>query len=236
MHATPELPLPAATEDASPGWAPTTGKDLVWLLRPVMRAIAVAVGPQCEVVLHDLSQGLDQTILVIENGHLTGRSVGGSSTNLGLAALQSPDADPNAYGYKSTTSDGRELRSSSVYFRNVEGQLVAALCINVDLTTFQSVRGLMEEMLDFPGAIAQEEIFAGDIDDVLSGMITDALHQARTPVATMTKSDRVRVIRTLENRGAFVIKSAVDTVARRLSISRVTVYSYLDEVRSTDTT
>lgn len=224
----------SAATDQLP-WQPRSGAELVPLLRPVMKAIAAAVGPHCEVVLHDLTKNPDRTIVAIENGHVTGRAVGGSLTNLGLEVMISEDRDVDALGYQSRTGDGRELRSSSVYFRNPAGDVVASLCLNFDLTMYQSVRGIMDDMLQFPGASNQGEIFATDIKDVLQTMIDEALAQARTPVATMTKADRLGVMQTLDGRGAFVVKSAVETVASRLKISRVTVYSYLDEIRSART-
>lgn len=228
---TPRTQAPDQVATSTP-WQPWSGEDLLPVLEPVMKAVAAAVGPHCEVLLHDLSHGLERTICAIENGHVTGRAVGGSSTNLGLEVVHSDDGDTDALGYHSTTADGRELRSSSVYFRNPDGEVIASLCINFDLTVFQSVRGLMEDLLQFPGTSSQQEIFAADITDVLGRMIDDALAQVSAPVAKMNKADRLRVIRTLDDRGAFVVKSAVETVAKRLRISRVTVYSYLDEVRS----
>lgn len=51
-------------------------KDELNVLLPVVRCIAAQFGNQCEVVLHDLSQGYESTIVAIENGHITGRKVG----------------------------------------------------------------------------------------------------------------------------------------------------------------
>ena len=35
----------------------------------------------------------------------------------------------------------------------------------------------------------------------------------------------------MDSRGVFLVKGAIDRVAEKLQISKVTVYSYLDEVR-----
>jgi predicted transcriptional regulator YheO len=51
------------------------------------------------------------------------------------------------------------------------------------------------------------------------------------PVAYMTKDDKVEIVRTLDQKGAFLIKGAIDYVAKVLCVSRYTVYNYLDEVR-----
>ena len=42
---------------------------------------------------------------------------------------------------------------------------------------------------------------------------------------------RLNVIAFMDSKGLFLVKGAVDRVAEKLGISRVTVYSYLEEVR-----
>lgn len=203
-------------------------------LRPVMLAIAAAVGAHCEVVLHDLtSRSMDRTIYAIENGHVTGRKVGGPSTNLGLGMLQDEAADHDAFGYHGRTSDGRDLHCSSVYFRDAAGAVIAALCINVELTAVQNAQAALASLLpDQQNTQTPREIVGPDIQSVLEDMIHAAISAVGRPVNMMTRRDRIEVFRELENRGAFHIKRAVDRVAKRLGISRVTAYSDLDIVRS----
>lgn len=203
------------------------------LLRPAMKAIAAANGPHCEVVLHDLtSRDLDHTIAAIENGHVTGRSVGGPSTSLGLELLHDETADHDEYGYRSRTRDGRELRSSSTYFRGADGRVIASLCINVDLTPFQTARAVLDEILNH-GAEPPEtqEIIAEDINEILDQLIDAAVASTGKSPALMARIDRVEVLRYLDNKGAFHVKRAVDRVARRLGVARVTAYNYLEEIR-----
>lgn len=207
--------------------------ELVPLLRPIMAAIAAAVGPHCEVVLHDVSgQDVDHTIAAIENGHVTGRAVSGPSTNLGLEVLRQSEGH-DEYGYRARTRDGRELRCSSVYFRDTQGQLIGILCVNVDITPWQAAHHALERLLEV-GAEApeREEVFASDIADVLDKLIETAIRATGKPVALMDRDDKVRVLRFLDAKGAFLIKRAVDRVARRLSVSRVTAYNYLDQIRA----
>lgn len=207
--------------------------DLYAVVYPVMRAITAAVGPHCEVVLHDLtSRTMERTIYAIENGDVTGRSVGGPSTNLGLGLLQDEDANHNAFGYHGRTADGRDLHCSSVYYRNAAGRVIAALCINVDLTAVQNARAILATLVPPDGQAAPKEIVGPDIQMVLEDMIDTAIKTTGKPVTLMTKSDRIEVLRLLEERGAFHIKRAVDRVAARLGISKVTAYSDLDSVRS----
>lgn len=205
------------------------------VLTPLMEAIAAVVGPHCEVVLHDLSRGdLDSSVAAIVNGHLSGRPVGGPSTNLGAEVLRDPSIDHDAHGYRGRTADGRELTSSSVYYRDLEGNIIAAFCINVDLTPVQTAMNALgalvpevrQDVVERP-----KELAGPDISTVLDDMVEEAIATVGKPVPALTKPERIRILRLLEERGAFRIKRAADTVSARLGVSRVTVYGYLDEVR-----
>jgi predicted transcriptional regulator YheO len=204
-------------------------------LAPLMTAIAAAVGDHCEVVLHNLTAGdLEHSVYAIVNGHVSGRGVGGPSTNLGLEVLHDETADHNAFGYRARTHDGRDLLSSSVYYRNPEGRIIAAFCINIDLTPMQRAADLVASLVPAPRAAADaapQELVGQDVSSVLDEMITDAIAMVGKSPSSMSKADRIEVLRLLETRGAFHIKRAADKVSSRLGVSRVTVYGYLDEVR-----
>src|SRR5699024_12820750 len=101
------------------------------MLAPLMEAIAAVGGPHCEVVLHDLTtRDLEHSVRVILNGHVSGRSVGGPSTNLGAEGLRDQTKYHNAYRYRARTSAGRALPRSSVYYRAHHRRILAAPCIN----------------------------------------------------------------------------------------------------------
>jgi predicted transcriptional regulator YheO len=205
--------------------------------RPVMHAIATAGGPACEVVLHNLDGSdvdLGHTIAAIENGHVTGREVGGPSTSIGLEVQKDPLGDHDAFGYRGFTSDGRELRCSSTYFRNSSGRIIAALCINVDLSAVQQARFLLDALLPAQHADAQaapDEYFGRDLVSVMDAMITEAIAEVGRPVNQMSRDDKIGVLQRLDARGATQMRKSIETIAVRLGISRVTAYSYLDEAR-----
>lgn len=211
--------------------------EVLALFHPAMRAIAAAGGSTCEVVLHNLDGSdvdLGQTIMAIEHGHVTGREVGGPSTSLGLDVMQNRQEDHDAFGYRGFTTDGRELRCSSVYFRNRAGDIIAALCINVDLSAVQQARSLLDALL--PGAGPElpaqpDEYFGRDLVSVMDAMIAEAIREAGKPVAQLSRDDKIAVLERLDARGVTRMRKSVETMAVRLGISRVTAYAYLDEAR-----
>jgi predicted transcriptional regulator YheO len=77
-----------------------------------------------------------------------------------------------------------------------------------------------------------EEIFGSEIGDVLDGMVQQAVSRVGIPVSAMTRDDKVAVIRILDKKGAFLVKRAIDRIARVLRVSRVTAYAYLEEARA----
>lgn len=212
--------------------------DILAVFRPVMHALATAAGPGCEVVLHDLSApdpDLSHTIAAIENGHVTGREVGGPSSSLGIGVLHDQGADHNAFGYRGFTSDGRQLRCSSVYFRNSAGRIIAALCVNFDISTIQHARALLDVLLPQAPSDAHNqpnEFFGRDLVGVMDAMVTEAIREIGKPVGQMTRDDRIAVLSTLDKQGALQMRKGVESIAARLGISRVTAYSYLDEARN----
>lgn len=204
----------------------------------IARAIARTTGPQCEVVLHDYREWdrSGSTIVWIENGHVTGRVVGGPTTNLGLEALKSGNDSADRFNYQSRTKDGRTLRSTSIYFRNRTGKLIGSLCINVDVDAYVTARAALDTLLGVASEPAADadvaETFGTDIAEVLDAQIQAAIARTGKPVAALARDDRVAVVRHLDDKGAFLVKRAADRIARALGTSRVTVYAYLDEARS----
>ncbi|WP_162616372.1 helix-turn-helix transcriptional regulator [Xylanimonas allomyrinae] len=233
-HAT--IPADEVQDPVSPQTHPfPVGLDvdqLAKLLAPVMRAVATAVGPHCEVVLHDLrGEDFDHTVLAIENGGVSGRGAGGPSAHLGRMATRDESSERDQFGYRARTADGRDLTSSSVYFRDAGGDAVAALCVNVDLTPLQSVRATLAGMMP-PAAGGEARSTAPDIESVLDDLIERAIAHVGMPVTLLGKPQRMEVLRFLNDRGAFSVKRAVPRTAKRLGISTVTAYGYLDEVRN----
>ncbi|WP_187270575.1 helix-turn-helix transcriptional regulator [Lacisediminihabitans profunda] len=212
--------------------------DILTAFRPVMHALAAAAGPSCEVVLHDLSApdpDLSHTIAAIENGHVTGREVGGPSSSLGIGVLHNQEADHNAFGYRGFTSDGRELRCSSVYFRNSAGRIIAALCVNFDVSIIERARALLDGLL--PGAASSSqnqpnEFFGQDLVAVMDTMVTEAIREIGKPVGQMSRDDRIAVLTRLDQQGVLQMRKGVEGIAARLGISRVTAYAYLEEARN----
>lgn len=201
------------------------------VLDDLARCIAEQFGPNCEVVLHDLTLPYDQTIVAIYNGHVTGRTVGGGGTNAGLEILRGTTQPQDQYGYINYTKDGRTLRTTSKYFLNDEGGVDGSLCINLDITSFLMAETAIQAMTGQQAQKNTQEVFTSNIDELLELMMQDAVASTGKPLAMLTKEDKVAVVRFLDAKGAFLVKKSAERVADFLGISRFTVYNYLNETQ-----
>ncbi|MDU0477777.1 helix-turn-helix transcriptional regulator [Staphylococcus chromogenes] len=140
---------------------------------PLVEFLGEAIGPNCELVLHDLDVP-DQSIVAIANGHISGRQIGGPVTDFALRFMRQGASSKatSLSGYRAVNSSGRICRSSSYFIRDDEGELRGMLCINVDITEMVNVRDAVDRLLGegeepkqrtYPDkATAMAELAAGD--------------------------------------------------------------------------
>ncbi len=68
---------------------------------------------------------------------------------------------------------------------------------------------------------------AGD----LAALIDDVAEEMGTPLAELSRADKQRAVRMLEERGAFAYRRSAETIAEAIGVSRFTVYNYLNRSR-----
>jgi predicted transcriptional regulator YheO len=62
----------------------------------------------------------------------------------------------------------------------------------------------------------------------LDRLIENVEREFATPLPTLSREDKQRAIRLLDERGAFILRRAVEDVADAMGVSRITVYNYLN--------
>ncbi len=205
-------------------------------LIPIVKTISTTFGKNCEVVLHDFS-GLQNSIISIENGHVTGRKIGGPITDFALASWRQggfgDSKEDKLINYKTKTKDGRILKSSSVFIKDEKGKIVGCLCINYDMTGHMMFEKELNEFCTIHELNEEkEETFIKDVDEILDSMISKAIEEINKPVSLMQKEDNLRVVDIVDKKGGFMIKGAVHQLANELNVSRFTIYNYLDEIKN----
>jgi predicted transcriptional regulator YheO len=203
-------------------------EEVFEVLGAVGQMLSATLGDWCEVVVHDLSGDLEHSIVSI-SGNVTGRSIGGHITDLGLVKLRAGQTEP-LLNYTSYTADGKTLRSSSIFMHDEEGKPFLAFCVNLNLTPVLLFEGFLRNLSSYEDKSGVTEFFSDDLGKMLDSMIAECVNRLGKPVSLMTKGDRKQVVQLLDERGIFQIRRSVPLVAQRLGVTEKTVYNYLGEL------
>ncbi len=203
------------------------------MLKQIARALSAQFGPNCEVVIHDLTaRDPERSIVYIVNGHVTGRRLGDGPSTVVMEQLLHAQEDPTDHlGYLTRTPDGKILKSSTVYIRDGRGRVSAILAINYDISSLLMVEnaiGSMVHTVEEEARGHEERITVLNVSDLLEDLIEQSVALVGKPVALMNKEDKVRAIQFLSQHGAFLITKSGDKVAKHFGISKYTLYSYID--------
>ena len=210
--------------------------EILPFLSLLIEGMAKHFGEGCEFVVHDYSKDTS-TIVAIANGEVTGRSIGHGNEKIGLSVMRGTEEETGNFNTISQTPDGRFLRSSSIYLRGEENELLGLFCVNFDITELIRSRNFIEQFihLDLNDSHRKQmqSAFCDNVDDFLVGMINESIKYVGVPVAHMTRDQKMEGINYLNRRGAFRVKNAAATAAKYYDISRYTLYNYLNDIEGT---
>jgi predicted transcriptional regulator YheO len=220
---------------AAPAADPTAPSERVdHVLRhyvTVAEAIGKMMEPVLEVAVHDLRQP-DSSIIAIYNGHLTGREVGDGATDLGLCRLKGEDLPDKMIGYANETPDGTKMKSSSLAIRDENGELIGALCLNLDISYFEQYGKFIDQLIS-----THESEHLDDGEDFGATTpredIRDAIDQVKITNGWMGQSlsnDQKRtIVEHLYRQGHFKKRGAVTIMADLLGLTRPSIYNYKND-------
>ena len=201
---------------------------IISILAQTGEALCRTIGPQCEVVIHDLSD-MEHSIVWIM-GDVTERKVGGCMTSRGLSLVRSGKTNDN-YNYTTRTRSGKLLRCSLVFIKNERGRASVCVEVNFDTSAFVVFQRVLNTLADPNEAYNFEDAFIDDAPEMLETMLQKAVEFTGKSTTQMNKVDRLRVVQILDEAGAFEMRKAIPAVASYLNVTRFTIHNYLNELR-----
>ncbi|WP_371364534.1 Transcriptional regulator DauR [Sporomusa rhizae] len=206
---------------------------------PIVDFIADLVGPNCEVLLHDIVD-VQNSVIAIRNGYISGRRLGCPLTDLGLELLENKSyVNQNAVvNYLSRTDNGEKLRSSTYFIKDETSKLIGMLCVNILMSPdSQIVKDLADKLMNavFANSVAANtvvnekvvESLHSSIENVVDSAVEKILEEYDMPVERMSIEEKTAIVQRLNANGIFKIKGAITKVAGRLQTSESTIYRYL---------
>lgn len=203
------------------------------LLKNLAHGIAAQFGSNCEVVVHDLTtENKDSTVVYIENGHVTNRKLGDGPSHVVLEALKkNPEDLKDHLDYMTKTTDGKILKSSTIYIRDEHRQVIGIFSINYDITGLLMVENSLQSLI---GTKKEEEVesIPTNVNDLLDDLLEQSVRLVGKPVALMNKEDKIKALKFLNDAGALLITKASEKLTAYFGISKYTLYSYIDQSSS----
>lgn len=212
-------------------------KKLLELYIPLVDFIADIIGSHCEVLLHDIVD-VENSVIAIRNGYISGRYLGCPLTDLGFKLLENRKYlnQSALVNYRSRTDSGEKLISSTYYIKDAEGKLIGMICVNIlNSAENQAKKILTEYPLNalFPNAVPMEdneevtESLSTSLNNVVDDGISKLLTKYNISAERMSSEEKSAIVQELRENGIFKIKGAITKVASRLKTSESTIYRYL---------
>ena len=110
-------------------------------------------------------------------------------------------------------------------------EVVAMLQPVVDALGCSIVSDDEMEAFDIPIKLSDEVVVGvrrPSLHGALSRLIEEVESEIGCPLPQMSREQRQRCIRFLDDRGAFVLRGSVDSLAEAMAVSRITVYKCLN--------
>ena len=195
---------------------------------PLVDFIADIIGPDCEVILHDITRP-ESSVVAIRNGYISGRQIGAPLTAFGLELLERKlHVQQHAVvNYLSYTDRHEKLRASTYFIRDQQGALLGMLCVNIKMSGGDTAGAAAEALSPAGNETGAVEKLSTSFNDVIESALRQLTASYGTEPERLSGAEKITLIQQLRARGIFQIKGAVAQVAQALNLSQSTVYRYL---------
>ena len=192
---------------------------------PIAEAIAKLLYPFAEVVLHDIKK--NQIVKIFNN--FTQRQVGDSSCiddikskgfEKGLE-IHGPFMQKNFYGH--------DVKYTTSVLRNDDGKAIGLMCINFNIERIQHIQNVFNLFLE-PTADSSnlDKLFDDDWENRINIFVQRFRKERNCAFSKLTTQERMQLVHSLHEAGAFRAPNAVNYTAKILGVSRATIYNHLN--------
>lgn len=198
------------------------------VLEDLLPQIARAIGPICELVLHDSRDGSPK-IRAIANSHISNRKVGGPMGRIFVDGSEIENFDQPIFNYMGRTQDGKTLRCSLIPVHH-EGRVIGLICVNFLIHDLAIARDAISALLRMEGQTDNVSEYVPSQLDLFEEILQECLSQRGRSAELLSREDRLSLMGELKSRGALSVRGAVGRLSRRLGMSRTTVYNDLKAI------
>ncbi len=203
-----------------------TFADHFKLYEPIIKAIVDLFHPFVEAAVHDLKEG--KLVAIYHN--ISQRKVGDVSP-LSELKVNINDFPDYFEPYYKLNWDGRPLKCTSITIRDAKEEPIGLICFNTDTSVIQETHRLLEGFLKTKiEAENPIELFGIECEEQAMRVIQEYLDEKHLSLAHLNREQKQEIVHHLYHKGIFNFKNAVPFIAKRLKISRASVYNYINQI------
>ncbi|MDR1194416.1 MAG: helix-turn-helix domain-containing protein [Peptococcaceae bacterium] len=211
----------------------------------LVQMLGTQFGDSCDAILYSL-EGIEQRqgTAVAVRGTTAGAKPGTPLPAFLLEHIQN-QGFKDIYGFINKSLSGLVLRTSVQFLFSSDQRPIGCLCIHHNIVHIKMITSFLEE-LTRPSNLEDEDeqeenraagekfYSASDIQGFLNSIISEFIVErvGDANFSSLEKSDKLALIAELDQRGVFLVKGAVNMIARRINVSKFSIYNYLDEIRT----
>jgi len=212
-------------------------KKRLELYIPLVHFIADIIGSHCEVLLHDIVD-VENSVIAIRNGYISGRYIGCPLTDLGFKLLENRTYlnRDSLVNYRSRTDSGEKLISSTYYIKDEDGVLIGMICVNIlnfaenqgnKTLTEHTLKTLFNNVIPVDDSEEVTESLSTSLNNIVDDGIGKVMIKYNISAERMSSEEKSAIVQELRTNGIFKIKGAIPKVASALKTSESTIYRYL---------
>ncbi len=193
---------------------------------PLIKAVVELFHPFVEAAVHDLEKG--KVVAIYHN--ISQRKIGDKSP-LKELKVNTQDFPDYFTPYYKNNWDGRPLKCTSITLRDKKGKAVGLICINVDTSFVHDAHRVLDAFLKTKEEAENPiEIFGAHCEDQAMAFLQQYLEEKNISLNFLNREQKKEVVQHLYQKGIFNYKSAAPFIAKKLNISRASVYNYIKQL------
>ena len=210
--------------------------------KTIVYGLADYLGPESEVVLHSLENYENSAIIIA--GENTKRKVGAPITDLALNMLSkiSVSEETNFLTYFTKSKSQTKMKSSTIAIYGENKRIIGLLCINYNLEcklddfikNFSYPEKADEDvnLINFNSSekSSMVENFTNSIDELIEEKVEKIKIKIDNNEEISNNNKNKEIIKILYEEGIFNIKDGVIRVAKKMNISKNTVYLHIRQL------
>lgn len=213
--------------------------------RETVQVIGRQFGDSCQAILYafDVGRLREEGAALAVSGTTTETAEGDPLPPFLIAHIEEKGFR-SQYGFINKGIPGLVLRTS-LQFIPAGDERMGCLCIHHNIVHIKMITSFLDELTrpstlededeqDKRGSVEGRQYTASDIQGFLDSIISEFVIErlGTNSFISLEKGDKLALIAELDSRGVFLVKGAVNIVAKRMNVSKFSIYNYLDEIRT----